>query len=169
VTHQRVRDVFPDAPVAKGVMVPAGWRLSPKGVQHVGAGGLSMTLPVILTERAVDVQRGTRVVTVAWFADGRWHTRDVDRDVIASARSVVDLAAYGLPVNSNNARDVVAYLADFEAANPDALPATQVARQLGWQGPEGKDRFLWGKALITAKGIQAEEAGGALPRGGRGR
>jgi putative DNA primase/helicase len=86
---------------------------------------------VILTERGVDAHRETQLVTLAWLADGRWQHRAIDRAVVASTRSVVDLAAYGIPVTSNNAKAFVQYIADFEAANLGTLPVVTVARQLG--------------------------------------
>jgi hypothetical protein len=112
---------------------------------------------VILTELSRDTHKNTEAVTLAWYRDGQWRQRVIDREVVANARSIVELAALGLPVNSNNANSFVAYIADFEAQNLDTLPATKFARHLGWQGdPLGHDGFLWGTALVTAAGVRPD-------------
>lgn len=153
--EQRVRAVFPDAPVPESVTIPSGWRLSPQGVERNGANDKEAKLvwPVILTALSHDAHRQTQAVTLAWLRDGKWHQRVVDREVVASTRSVIELAALGLPVHSNNAWQFVAYVADFEAHNLDKLPVTKFSRQMGWQGGiPGEEGFLWGTKLVTAAG-----------------
>ena len=145
-----MHSLFDDAPVDDAVVVPANWMLSEGGIGRRGA-NLSIPTPVLVTERHVDVNNNTELVTVAWCRDGAWKNRVVGRAAIAASRTIVDaLAPYGVPVTSNNAADLVQYLSDFETANHEHLPFLQVSRQLGWQGAAGKGGFLCGQKLITA-------------------
>ena len=144
-----VRDLFPDSPAGAGIVIPRGWRVSDRGVERAGDSGgeLVMDWPVLVTERGVDASKETLFITLAWFADGRWHQKVIDRSVVASARSVVDLAAFGIPVNSNTASKFVRYIADFEAANLDALPVGNVVHQLGWHGESGGGAIRLGQGV----------------------
>jgi hypothetical protein len=151
--QKSVRDGLPDAPVAPDILVPPGWKVCSAGVTRVAGenAGPGVSAPVVITERGRDVHRGTESVTLAWYRAGGWHSAVVDRKVTANARSIVDLAGSGLPVTSNNARTLVQFLDDYEAANLDSLPLVGVTHKMGWQGDDGKDGFLWGRTLITAK------------------
>jgi hypothetical protein len=108
-TQTLVSELFPDSPAGAGIVVPKGWRVSAKGVERTGDDGgseVGMAWPVLVTERGIDAHKDTQLLTLAWFADGRWQQRAIDRAVVASTRSVVDLAAFGIPVTSNNAKSV---------------------------------------------------------------
>lgn len=69
------------------------------------------------------------------------------------------LATYGAPVTSNNAPDVVAYLADFEAANLTVLPRDNVAHKFGWMDstPTAKAGFLCGHQLIRPDSVASDD------------
>ena len=154
-----VKTVLADAPVGDDVVVPVGWELTGDGVSCGGSRDAEwfVPAPVLLTERHVDIGRETQCVTIAWRRDGKWWKRVLERKLIANARTIVEeLAAYGAPVTSNNAKCLVQYLAEFEAVNINALPVGKVASQLGWQGDDGDEGFLCGKTLI---GPDAGEAG----------
>ena len=151
-TTTPVRDVLDDAPVGQDDVVPADWTLSRGGVWLTSDDDASsqISAPVLVCERHVDVTRKIESLTLAWWRDGRWQRRVVDRAAVASTRTIIDeLAPFGVPVTSNNAAALVQFLADYEAANLDNLPLTQVTRQLGWQGEHGSDGFLCGTKLIV--------------------
>jgi len=163
--QRTVKEVFPDASFPSDVLLPASWNVSADGIKKIGNddGAASIPHPVIITERSRNIQTGTELVTIAWLRDGKWTIQIVERKVIASSRLIVDLAALGVPVTSNNARTLVQYLADFEAQNLDRLPVAKVSHQMGWQGAK-KNGFLWGKNFITAKGLVAKNS--PPPKGG---
>lgn len=148
-----VQSVFEDAPVSEGIVVPVGWSLSPGGIRRGGERrGDFIPAPVLITARHVDINGDSESVTLAWRRDGAWHQYTAERSIIASSRNIVDeLAAFGGPANSNNAKELVQYLADFETANLAHLPVTRVSRQLGWQGDGHGAGFLCGKTLIAAE------------------
>lgn len=147
-----VATIFPDLGLSDQVMVPPGWILTESGIHHRldGDEGL-IPGPVLLTQRHVDADRSTELLTVAWMRDGKWNFHIAGRGTIANARTIVEeLAPLGVPVTSNNAKSLVQFLADFEAANLQHLPSHKVAHRLGWQGQGGEDGFLWGDQLITS-------------------
>ena len=107
-----------------------------------------MPCPILITRRLTEIAGRNQSVEVGWFRDGEWKTEVVSREIIAKARSIVDLSARGLPVTTTNADDLVDYLADFETANLSALPQSQVTHHMGWLGTHGEHGFLWGHTHI---------------------
>jgi hypothetical protein len=146
----RVRDVQPDAPVPDDIFVPLGWQFSGAGIRRAGDDSAteSIPAPVLVTRRSVDMATGRVCVGLAWLRDDQWHTRIVARDEIADARKIVALAAYGVPVTSNNAKDLVQWLADLEAANDNVLPLMRGMAQLGWVAGADVPEFAWGHRSI---------------------
>lgn len=158
-----VREVLPQVPVPAEARVPKGWHIAPEGVFRLLADGpeLIAPSPIVISKRLVSMEDHTEKVVLSFRRDGKWLEVTTDRVVIADARRIVELANRGFPVTSGNAREVVAYLADFEAANMDYLAVSQVTHHLGWQGDECDKGFLWGPELIGGHGIvfQGADAG----------
>ncbi len=159
----RIQDLVSDAPVPADAIVPPGWSLSSSGVFeekrriNVDTNEPEVVLtaiapvPIVITGRLRDVADGTESVRLEWPRDGRWIHATVRRAIIASARTLVDLADQGLPVTTNTASALAQFLADLEAANLDILPRAQVSATLGWQHTEGSWSFLWGHTLLRPK------------------
>lgn len=148
-------DVFPSAPVTEGAVVPDGWQVGDAGVRNAGSEDNEPLLacPLFASRRLVDILHGTEWIELAWYRDGAWQNRVVQRALVATARTLVELADFGLPVNGHNAKEVVRYLADFENSNIEFLPRERVTGQMGWQGTDGEDGFLSGRQLITSNGV----------------
>ena len=70
----------------------------------------------------------------------------IDRGTAQHATKLVELAAYGLPVNSVNSREIVKYLAAYEATNYKALPTALTSAKMGWQSTGG---YLLGTEYYT--------------------
>ena len=118
--------------------VPAGWSVAASGVYRTGADGgqiRAIRAPIVITARAIDVDSDTAQLEVAWLGhDGRWVRRWVDRTVIADGRRIVALAGDDAPVDSGCARDVVAWLGDWEAMHRATLPTMRTTSRTGWLG-----------------------------------
>jgi hypothetical protein len=144
-------DSLPGAPAAHGTVVPARWKVNENGVQRVGLNLDEEVLPtpLIITERLADDGDSTEWVKLSWRRDGDWKHHVCTRDVIATKRAITDLSKIGMPVNSLNADNVIAYLSDFENANLGVLPRVHVRQQLGWVDGQ-MSGFLWGREYITA-------------------
>ena len=159
--HKTVKSVLPDAPVDGGVTVPSGWDISATGITSTVDGeARRIPAPILIVDRLHDVSRDVEVTEVAWLRDGHWQTTLVDRDVIATSRSIVALAAKGAPITSNNASTAVQFLSEFETANLERFPASISTSQMGWHTVNGLDDFVWGKYLITAESILDPDAKG---------
>src|SRR5205085_138151 len=105
--------------------------------------------PVVITECGRDAHRGTETVTLAFLRDGAWASRVVDAVDVADSRAAVGLAAYGVPVTTNNAKLLVQFLSEYQAANRPHLPVAAFSSKMGWQ--DGMHSFLWGRTLIAAE------------------
>lgn len=146
----KVRERLPDAPVPLEVVVPVGWDITAQHVVRL-AGEQEQEVapaPLVVVGRLTNMADGTESWRLAWKRDGQWREHVVDRVIAANNRKVVELAAVGVPVTSNNAAMMVQYLADFEAANLAHLPQVRVSHQMGWA--ENKTSFLWGRKLLLA-------------------
>lgn len=160
----RVGEALADVPEGtQGLLVPRGWRLPEEGIFRAtldNGTGLSFQpvspTPILITGRLKDAFEGTESVRLSWERDGRWQHTIADRAVVANVKKIVDLAGLGLPVTSRSAGDLVDWLAAFETVNLPKLARALVSRQMGWQGPEGKKGFLWGRTLIRPDATLAE-------------
>jgi hypothetical protein len=145
-----VRAVLPFAPVPEHSVVPQGWQLRRTGVYRSDADTAVEVLPtpLLIASRLVDDAQQTESVRLLWFRDGRWQERICPRSTIAVTRVITELSDHGVPVNSLNAAEVVAYLSAYEVANLAVLPRTRVRSQLGWI-VRTLSGFLWGRTLLT--------------------
>jgi hypothetical protein len=148
-----VGDAIPGAPGPSLALVPARWKLLPKGVYRAGRDEdiEILSVPLVITGRLVDGGDRTESLKLVWSRDGQWKEHVCGRQEVADKRLITDLAAFGLPVTSLNADMVIAYLAEYEAWNIGLLPRTRVSRQLGW-ADEAASGFLWGRTLIGGDG-----------------
>jgi putative DNA primase/helicase len=145
----RVRENLSDAPVPDDVVVPPGFKVLEAGVFFTGGDKdvEVMPTPLVIAARLVNSADGTESIRLQWYRDGRWKEIVRDRADIASHNRITELAGYGLPVTSLNAKAVVGYLAAFEAHNLDLLPQIEVRKQLGWVDA-ALSGFLWGRTYI---------------------
>ena len=143
-----------------GLRCPPGWLLGVAGLQAevVDREGEVREIdvaprPLVVTARFKNVADGTTSLRIEWPTSTGWTHRVVPRGTAMDSRALVALAAWDAPVHSDNARHLVRFLTEFEAANAEALPEARVSTAMGWQG-ERLDTFLWGRALIR-RGVEA--------------
>ena len=149
-TLKRVHDVLPDAPCAEDTVVPPKWTLTQDGIASSNTGDtILVPAPIVISRRLGHVDSGEQSVEIAWLRQGSWHQRIVPRCTIATARTIVGLAGFGLPVTSTNASVLVDYLLDFDVENANAIPESLVTNRMGWIGPAGTQGFLCGSELIS--------------------
>jgi hypothetical protein len=131
-------EAWADGLALPATAVPAGWTVDRLGVHRAGADGGQVRViraPIVICARALDVDTGAAQVEVAWLAhDGRWTRRWVERGVVADTRKVLTLADDDAPVDSVSARDVVVWLADWEAHHRSILPSYRTTARTGWIG-----------------------------------
>lgn len=161
-----VLDVWADAPAMTEAQIPCGYVAGDRGVfrRHVkkGSGGSEEVVhipvtnaPLLIEGRLVEVHTDQVYTRVSWECEGRWLSRVCGRKQISSSRDVVELAAWGAPVNSTTAAEVVRYLSAYESTNMDTMERRAVSGQIGWQGrPSEGAGFLWGQTWLPADSSQ---------------
>ena len=92
--------------------------------------------PIIPIERLVNVDRDTEKVKIAFYKDNKWQSVTVDRSVVANKGNIIQLADRGIEVNSDNAKDLVSFLADIISLNAKEIPVNRSVDRLGWTDKE---------------------------------
>jgi hypothetical protein len=147
-----VLQVLPDAPVDWRFMVPEGWILSEQGL-FTGGGENVTRSPILISRRHLDADTGVEFLTVQWRKGKVWHERIIERVEAARTSDLVNLARFGLQINSGSGSKVVTFLGDFEAANLEVLPVSMVSQRLGWLN--GGSGFLCGHNYLGSGGDPA--------------
>ena len=112
--------------------------------------------PIMPIKRMVDIDTGEVKTEIAYRRGNRWRTEMVSKQVLASAQKIVALADKGIAVDSNSARDLVAYLSFLEAQNYDRIPETPTVQHLGWVDGSEFSPYLDGLTYDPASGFQME-------------
>jgi uncharacterized protein (DUF927 family) len=88
--------------------------------------------PIIITQRFTDRETGKEELEATWIKDGCPHSMKVARSILASSSRIVNLSDYGFPADSENARNLVSYLSEFEKLNPDVIRKRVSTSKFGW-------------------------------------
>ncbi|WHE87258.1 DUF927 domain-containing protein [Lachnoanaerobaculum gingivalis] len=143
IDEESIPEVLPGAPV--NLRQPEGWIYSDKGISKIDEKKFTPVTvcrtPIILTQRLRSMETGEEKMEVAFKRDGTWHKAIYPRSTIFTARGITALADLGCTVTSENAKQVVKFLAALEAENIDIIKKADSTSTFGWQ--EGK-RFIPG-------------------------
>lgn len=88
-----------------------------------------------------------------WYSSttaGRARPLIAARESVVSARTLVDWARFGLPIDSQHAPAVATFLNRFLTENEMRLPRGRLTTILGWQTDDRT--FLWGSTALTVRG-----------------
>ena len=114
------------------------WNATDAGIYRVNAKGnreCACAHPIMPVERLTNVDTGEIQLKLAYRCPGKnqpWKTIIVGRDVIATARSIVQLAASGISVTSNTAPALVQYLNEAENRNYDRITERKSIGRMGY-------------------------------------
>lgn len=125
-------EVFPDIPLPD-LVPPNGWKVNNEGIWQSNKDGFFVRIfpaPLIITKRLR--LEGNEKVEVSCLLDGHWKSVQVNRVTIAKRSDIVGLAAYGFPMDSENAKDVIRYLTAFDQTNREVIPSHRAVDRLGW-------------------------------------
>lgn len=114
------------------------WQCTDKGVTRT-MGQIEITAvphPLTIKSRLTNIDTGEEKLELAYKKGDEWRTVVVEKRTIASTSSILDLANIGIMVNSENAKEVVAYLGELEALNYDDIPNVKSVSHLGWVGKQ---------------------------------
>lgn len=143
IDEESIPEALPGAPV--NLRQPEGWIYSDKGISKIDEKKFTPVTvcrtPIILTKRLRSMETGEEKMEVAFKRDGTWHKAIYPRSTIFTARGITALADLGCTVTSENAKQVVKFLAALEAENIDIIRKADSTSTFGWQ--EGK-RFIPG-------------------------
>lgn len=126
--------------VSRGLVCPSRWHISEDGLARVTDEGdvrLVTATPVIISRRIVDAGGAGERIELAFLRDGKWRTVVADRDQAFATRNIVTLLApLGAHITSENAKSIVKWLGDLEAANLGKLATARSSSALGWCGSQ---------------------------------
>lgn len=107
--------------------------------------------PIMPIRRLKNIETDTEKIVLAFCKRGeQWRTITVDRKTISSTNSIIALADYGIAVNSENARNLIKYLAEVENRNLDVLPLQKSVSRLGFIGKHGFSPYSEGLVFDAA-------------------
>ncbi|MEQ6390298.1 DUF927 domain-containing protein, partial [Bacillaceae bacterium S4-13-58] len=149
----------------KSLLIPENYHLTEHATYKIIPKGNKTSLldiafsPILVTGLMKDIQTNHEMVQLSWKRGERWYHKIVNRDEVANARKIVDLASVGFPVTTSTAKEVVNYVSTTEAINYKELPKQFVSSQLGWQGKKFDKGFLWGNHTILNGEIKEQLKG----------
>ncbi len=126
-----------------------------KIVNQYGAMTVVCSHPIMPTKRLVNIDTGECKTEIAFRRGNGWRHTIVEKSVLANARSITSLAACGVSVNSESAKDLVRYLAYLEDANYDQLPEIKTVGRLGWVDGYGFSPYVDG-LIYDAGGLYGD-------------
>lgn len=115
------------------------------GVSMTDKYGYEQTIcrhPIMPVERLVNIDSGEERLKLAYKKGRAWRTIIVEKSVIASSSSILQLAASGIMVNSENAKALSTYILEMEQLNYDLIPEQKSVGRLGWVGTHGFSPFV---------------------------
>ena len=103
----------------------------------LGAGMIPQTIvacshPILPVERLINVDSETEKIKLAFFKDNKWQYITIERSVVANKSNIIQLSDRGIEVNSENAKDLVSYIADVVSLNAKEIPVSRSTDRLGW-------------------------------------
>lgn len=98
--------------------------------------------PIMPVERLVNIGSGEERLKLAYKKGRVWRSIIVEKSVIASSSSILQLAANGIMVNSENAKALSTYLLEMEQLNYELIPEQKSVGRLGWVGEHGFSPFV---------------------------
>ncbi len=113
------------------------WVASEEGVYNYNstAGNLDVLAcyhPILPVERLKNLETGEEQIRIAYKRNGRWEEIIVPKTMVTSASKIVALSGRGIAVTSENAKNLVRYLADVENANDAYINVQYSSSKLGW-------------------------------------
>lgn len=98
--------------------------------------------PIMPVERLCNIDSGEERLKLAYKKGRLWRSIIVEKSVIASSSSILQLAASGIMVNSENAKALSTYILEMEQLNYDLIPEQKSVGRLGWVGHHGFSPFV---------------------------
>ena len=98
--------------------------------------------PIMPVQRLCNIDSGEERLKIAYKKGRVWRSIIVEKSVIASSSGILQLAANGIMVNSENAKALSTYLLEIEQLNYEIIPEQKSVGRLGWLGEHGFSPFV---------------------------
>lgn len=98
--------------------------------------------PIMPIQRLINIDSGEERLNIAFKKGRTWRNVIAEKTTIASSHSILNLAANGIMVNSENAKALSTYLLDIENMNYDEIPEQRSVGRLGWVGEHGFSPYV---------------------------
>ena len=98
--------------------------------------------PIMPVERLVNIDNGEERLKIAYKKGNSWRSVIAEKSMLASSNSILQLAANGVLVNSENAKALSSYLLEMEQINYDDIPEQKSVGRLGWVGEHGFSPYV---------------------------
>lgn len=98
--------------------------------------------PIMPVERLVNIDNGEERLKIAYKKGNSWRSVIAEKSTLASSNSILQLAANGVLVNSENAKALSSYLLEMEQLNYDDIPEQKSVGRLGWVGEHGFSPYV---------------------------
>lgn len=98
--------------------------------------------PIMPVQRLVNIDSGEERLKLAYKKGRVWRSMVVEKSVIASSNGILQLAANGVVVNSENAKALSTYIMEIENMNYDYIPEQKSVGRLGWVGAHGFSPYV---------------------------
>lgn len=98
--------------------------------------------PIMPARRLINIDSGEVKMEIAFKRGKTWRSIIFDKGTLASANKIVELSKYGIAVDSESAKSLVAYLTFLEAENYDRIPETSSVGRLGWIADSGFSPYV---------------------------
>ena len=125
---------------------------------------IACTHPILPVERLVNVDTSEVKLRIAYDRGAGWKDLICDKATLSNAKNITQLAACGISVTSESAKELVRYLAFIEDHNYTALPETKMTDRLGWVKDYGFSPYIDG--LVYDSGGQFQNEYAAIRPGG---
>ena len=98
--------------------------------------------PIMPVQRLCNIDSGEERLKLAYKKGRVWRSIIVEKSVIASSSSILQLAANGIMVNSENAKALSTYILEMEQLNYELIPEQKSVGRLGWVGTHGFSPYV---------------------------
>lgn len=92
--------------------------------------------------RLVNIDSGEERLELAYKKGKVWRQIIAEKSMIASSTQILQLAAFGIMVNSENAKMLSTYLLSMEEMNYDTIPEQRSVGRLGWVQSHGFSPYV---------------------------
>lgn len=98
--------------------------------------------PIMPVQRLCNIDSGEERLKLAYKKGRAWRSIIVEKSVIASSSSILQLAANGIMVNSENAKTLSTYILEMEQLNYELIPEQKSVGRLGWISDHGFSPYV---------------------------